>query len=699
MLGAADVEAKVTDLAARLPGSLRPLARLALDLRWTWLPGAAEAFAALDPATWAASRENPVALLRDVPSDALHRAGNDPGLVRRVQALAAEHERHRAATDEPSVAYLCAEFGLHASLPIYSGGLGALAGDVVKEAADRAAPMVAVGLLYRQGYFRQRLDHSGWQQEHWEQFDPARSPAARVTGQDGRPLTVTVPVGDDDVALLVWRVDVGRVPLLLLDAEHEDNAPALRYITARLYVGDPDVRLRQYAVLGVGGIRALEAVGVDPAVVHLNEGHAAFATVELARRAVGEGADPEAALEQARSRTVFTTHTPVPAGNETFAPEHVAGVLGRVVHDAGLDVDALLARGRTHPHAVHEPFGVTQLALRISRAANGVSRRHGEVAREMWRDLWPELPETPIGHVTNGVHVPTWIGGPMRELLDRRLGEGWAARASEEATWVPVDEIPDAELLAARREQRAVLVAEVGRRSTAERLGRGEQRHVAEAAARGFDPDALTLGFARRVATYKRLHLLFSDPDRVRRLVGGDRPLQVVVAGKAHPRDDEGKHLLQGLFRTKDERLQSRVVVLEDYDLRLAATMVRGCDVWVNVPRPPLEASGTSGMKAAMNGALNLSVLDGWWAEAFDGVNGWGLSGDVDPDHAADDARVAWDLMDTVEHQVVPLFADPAGWCAKVRASLRTIGPAFAAGRMLEGYRQRLYEPSAVGSS
>jgi glycogen phosphorylase len=603
--------------------------------------------------------------------------------------------------DHP-VAFFCAEYGIHSSLPVYSGGLGALAGDIVKEASDRALPLVAVGLMYHQGYFRQRIDASGWQHEYWIDTDPERLPAALVTGEDGQPLEVSVPVGEAEVHARVWRLDVGRVPLYLLDTDHDENDAATRWISSRLYVGDAGTRLAQYIVLGVGGVRVLRALGIEPATLHLNEGHAALAPVELARADVAAGMAPADALDAARARTVFTTHTPVPAGNDSYPADQVEAAIGALAGELGMAASELIRLGRTNPDDPDERVGVTQLALRLSRSAGAVSRRHGEVAREMWHGLWPDrsLDEVPIGHVTNGVHVPTWLGAPMRELLDRHLGDGWCDRAGDPATWEPVDSIPDDELWATRVAQRRELVGFARERSVADRLGRDDLPEYVEAAARTFDPEVLTLGFARRVATYKRLGLLTHDPERTLALLGGDRPLQVVLAGKAHPRDDEAKRVLQALFHLKGSPVVGeRVIFLDDYDLTTGARLVQGCDVWVNLPRPPLEASGTSGMKAAMNGGLQLSVLDGWWAEGADDSHGWSLPGDTDPDHEAQDARDAAEFYRLLEDEVVPAFYErdenglPGAWLARVRASLRMLGPEFSATRMLRGYIDGAYAP------
>jgi glycogen phosphorylase len=707
--GSNDLSAAAAALRSRLPGPLGALADIAYNYRWSWTPGGPELLASIDARRWELCLGNPVRLLEEVPPDTLARLAGDEDFLRRLAELKAAIDDRldeplltEPVTEDRPAAFFCAEYAIHKSLPVYSGGLGVLAGDILKEASDMGLPLVAIGLMYRHGYFRQRIDASGWQHEYWVETDPDRVPAALVTGDDGEPVTVTVPIGDREVIAQIWRVDVGRVPLLLLDADRPENDLTDRWITSRLYVGDPGMRLGQYAVLGIGGVRALHALGIDPGVVHLNEGHAALACLELARaEREASGASVEDAFEAVRQRTVFTTHTPVPAGNDTYPAAQMADTLSGLAADLGVDPHELVRRGRTHPDEDAEPFGVTQFALRSSRIANAVSKRHGEVAREMWHDLWPDRPvdEVPITHVTNGVHIPTWVGTPMRELLDRHLGDGWTDRAVDPATWEPLDSIPDAELWAARAAQRRELIDVVRERSVMDRLGRGDTAEYVRAAVSALDPDMLTIGFARRVATYKRLDLLLRDVDRALALLGdADRPVQLILAGKAHPRDDDGKRLVQRLFEMKSHiEVGRRVVYLDDYDLALGAAMVRGCDIWVNVPRPPLEASGTSGIKSAMNGGLQLSVLDGWWPEAYDGTNGWAISGEVDLDHGAQDWRHAAELYRILSDEAVPRFYDsgpdgcPAGWLAMVRASLRTIGPGFGAGRMVRDYAQRIY--------
>jgi starch phosphorylase len=697
----------VRELAARLPEPLAPLARVAFNFRWSWTEGGPQTFAMLDKHRWALCGNNPVRLLEETSPRMLAMAAADESYVERCAALEREINddlaRPALATwPDPAspAAFLCAEYAIHQSLPLYAGGLGVLAGDILKEASDRALPMVALGLLYRQGYLHQQLDTSGWQREHWIETDPERLPMTLVDGPDGSALTVEIPVAARAVVCQVWRVDVGRVPLLLLDANRPENERIDRWITSRVYVGDRRTRLAQYAMLGVGGARVLRALGIEPAVVHLNEGHAALAPLELTRELREEGVDVDEALRRARSKTVFTTHTPLAAGNESYSAEEFREVLGGYPMELGLDEESVCRLGRTDPEDRTEWFGVTPFALRMSRAANGVSVLHGATARRMWRELYPglEAERVPIGHVTNGVHLPTWMRGPMRELLDQYLGEGWLERTDDPATWARVDDIPDEELWAVRNRLRADLVAYVRDRSVQDRLARGEAAGYAEAAAKTFHPEALTIGFARRAAAYKRLHLLIHDRWRALHVLESDRPVQIVLAGKSHPQDEEAKRIVQSVFGLKwESHVAERVVFLEDYDIAMAAQLVGGCDVWVNVPRKPLEASGTSGMKAALNGGLNLSVLDGWWLEACDWSNGWGIESNAEQDPAAQDAQDAAALYDILEREVVPLFYHrdesgiPRGWLARVRSSLKCVGLGFTASRMLNDYVRSVY--------
>jgi starch phosphorylase len=707
--GTKDLDRVTQALASRIPEPLGVFARLAYNYRWAWTPDGKDVFSAIDPLRWRVVHGNPVRQLLEAAPEALEAAANNEDLLRRAAAVEAavkaDLERPAmeglAVTPENPVAYFCAEFAIHHSLPIYSGGLGALAGDILKEASDLAVPMVAVGLLYREGYFRQRIDSSGWQHEYWIQTDPDRQPMARVTGDDGRSLTVTLPVWDRLVVAQIWRVEVGRTTLFLLDAERKENDPVTQWITSRLYTNDPEMRLAQYALLGAGGMRALEKLGIEPGLLHLNEGHGAFTALELMRRGTRHGTSFDEAFAQVRQRTVFTTHTPVPAGNDTYPADQVVAQLGALAAQAGLGPEELLRLGRTHPDDGSEPFGVTQFALRGSRAANGVAKRHGIVAREMWQGMWPgwRVEDVPIGHVTNGVHVPSWVGPALHKLMCKHLGEDWLARGGDADTWEEaIDAITDEELWAMRNAQRSRLVDYVRHHSVVDRLGRAEPRPYVEAAAKSFDPDALTVGFARRLATYKRLNLVMRDPARALRMLSADRPIQFVLAGKAHPRDDPGKHLVQSLFSLKSvPEVSGRVVFLDDYELDMAAKLVQGCDVWVNLPRPPLEASGTSGMKSAINGGLQLSVLDGWWWEAYEDGNGWALDGTVDHDHNGQDQRHAQQFYATIEDSVIPEFYDrdadglPRAWLQRVRTSIRQLAPQFSATRMVRDYVEKMY--------
>ena len=654
-----------SNLASRLPPSLAPLAELAYNYWWSWQPEGPRLFQRLQPERWERCSFNPVRLLRELSTDELDAAAHDPAIVEGAQklhaALAAELNRPFApappASAEAPIVFACAEYGVHASLPIYSGGLGVLAGDYLKEASDQALPVCAVGLLYRQGYFHQRLDPSGWQHESWTAIVPEDLPMALVTRPGGGSLRIAVSLRGHDVLAQVWRVQVGRIPLYLLDTALSENAIVDRWITSRLYTGDRDLRLLQYALLGIGGARLMRALEVKPAIVHMNEGHAALWALEL--------------LPEQRDRLVFTTHTPIAAGNESYGWDDVARLLGPLPELRRLTGD-------------RPALGLTELALVTSRSRNAVSRRHGEVARGMWQHLWPGQP-VPITHVTNGVHAATWMAPPMRTLL------------GPTPDWSRIHELPDEALWAVRNAQRARLVDRIRERSVADRLARGESLDYAEGAARTFDPHTLTIGFARRIASYKRLYLLVRDARRALALLGGPRPIQVVIAGKAHPRDDDAKRLVQAIFALKAEpNAALRVAFLEDYDLELAAELVAGCDVWVNLPRPPLEASGTSGIKAALNGGLNLSVLDGWWLEAWNGHNGWAIRSEPGPDDAAQDARDADALYGLLEHEVVPLFYAredglPRGWLARIKASLQTVGGGFTMSRMLRDYLAQVY--------
>ncbi len=704
--GSDDLERAVDDLADRLPERLWPLARVAYNYRWSWTPGGEELFRSLDPLRHERCRGNPIRLLGQLPPRQLEEIARDHDVHAAAAALqevlesdfAAAYIARGEVSRERPIAFVCAEFGIHRSLPIYSGGLGVLAGDILKGASDLRIPMVGVGILYSKGSYHQRLDATGWQHDYWIETEPDRLPLVLVGGDDGSPLVVDVPIRGRVVHVQIWRVQVGRVPLYLLDANRSDNGIAERWITARLYVGDRTVRLEQYAMLGVGGMMALRAMGIEPSVVHVNEGHGAFAPLELAAREREAGASDDEALARAKARTVFTTHTPVAAGNESHDAKVVLEVLDGLVKPERLR--------RLGAMNGEDTVGMTSLALRLSRSSNAVSRLHGEVARKMWRPLFDVKTddEVPIGHVTNGVHLPTWMAEPVRELLDHSLRPGWRHRADEPETWEAVDRIDDAELWETRTLLRTRLVDYVREADAAARLGRNEDPTSVEADAQAFDPDRLTLGFARRVATYKRLHLLFRQPDRLEMLLGKPESVQFVIAGKAHPRDDEAKAALSGLIRSPwAPAVAPKIAFVEDYDLNVALNLVAGCDVWVNLPRPPMEASGTSGMKSALNGGLNLSVPDGWWAEAHDGTNGWVIGdGSLATDPDAEDDRDAATLFDLIEHELLPKFYErdaagiPRAWVAMVKRSLRTIPPMFGADRMLHEYLGRVYAPETA---
>jgi starch phosphorylase len=689
-----DLRRAAESLAAKIPAELAPLAHAAYDFAWSWTPGGRELFQAIDPGRYWFYGGNPVQVLERTPGTRLREMASDRAFVRRATALhaALRTSRERPDAPAPRVAFICAEFGVHRSLPIYSGGLGVLAGDILKESSDLALPLVGVGILYGKGVFRQRIDPSGWQQEFWTDVDANALPLALVE-RDGFPLEVRVPIRDREVVVQIWRARVGRVPLYLLDANLQRNSTLDRWISGRLYVGEPAIRLEQYALLGVGAVRALRALGIAPDVLHVNEGHGAFAPLELARERVASGGSVDSAVERARGATVFTTHTPVAAGNEAYPESEVLDVLGEGFsgwRDRVVELGHVDSTGQ---------IGMTSLGLRLSRAAVGVSRLHGEVARQMWHGVWPDrtVEDVPIGHVTNGVHLPTWMSPPMRELLDRYLPADWRARADDPAAWEAVEAIPDTELWDVRQSLRGDLVRYAREQDLAARLSRYESRDGLDTVSTGLDEDRLTLGFARRVATYKRLVLLLSDVDRISALLGKPDTVQFLIAGKAHPKDEEAKADLARLFREGwPAEVGARLVFLEDYDMAMARRLVTGADVWVNMPRPPMEASGTSGMKSAINGGLNLSVLDGWWAEAHDGSNGWGILSDSSLPAREQDQRDCAALFDLIEGEVVPMFQQrddagiPRAWIARVRASIRTIGPRFGATRMMRDY-SRVY--------
>ncbi len=689
------------------------LAALTRNLRWAWSPEVQALFREIAPERFRQLRNNPVALLAELPGELPVGTAARAEALRRRLAAYLESDRTWGDTwahalGPRPVAYFSAEFGIHESLAIYSGGLGVLAGDHLKSASDLGVPLVGVGLFYRDGYFQQRLDAHGWQQEDYVVADPAKLPMARATDREGEPIVVRVEMRTGTLHARVWRLDVGRVKLFLLDTDVEGNSDGDRALTCRLYGGDQHVRIRQELLLGVGGLTALRAAGIRPSVLHLNEGHSAFAALEMARVLMEEeGASFEDAVDRVARLTVFTTHTPVPAGHDRFRAELVEEHLGPLRDALRIDEHRLMSLGRVDPNDPDETFCMTVLALKLSRRVNGVSALHGQVSRRMWHPLWASRPkhEVPIGHITNGVHVPSWLAPEMRQLFDRAFGSGWIERQAEPETWAPIEDVDDAELWAAHRVLKRQLIDFVREHAAREANKRGEGEEVVAACREVLDEDALLIGFARRFATYKRATLVLSDLDRLDGLVNDPaRPIQLVFAGKAHPRDDGGKKLLQDIHRaTRDPRFAGKVVFLENYDIEVGRALVRGVDVWLNNPRRPLEASGTSGQKVVLNGGLNCSVLDGWWAEAWDGRNGFAIgAGGVHADPAIQDQRDSEDLYRALREEVAPLYyrLGPAGlpveWIRHMKRSIRTLGWRFGADRMVADYVRQCYLPAAM---
>ncbi|MEZ4268470.1 MAG: alpha-glucan family phosphorylase [Myxococcota bacterium] len=706
------------NVTPRLPAALQPLLDLAYDLTWSWYPELRRLFCELDPALWRETNGNPVALLSRLDQPRIDALAADAALLARVEAMTARvaaersapawFEREHGSADDRAmlVAYFCAEFGISEALPIYSGGLGVLAGDHLKSASEEGIPLVAVGLMYQQGYFRQYLNEDGWQQEAPYDNDFALLPVQRARRLDATPATVELSIEGRPVQVRIWEARVGRVRLLLLDTNSPHNAPADREITGQLYGGGTALRFRQELVLGIGGVRALRALDLHPTVFHMNEGHSAFLALERIREAVKAGYDFDTARELCAASNVFTTHTPVAAGFDIFTVEQLAELLPTLHDELGISRQRLLALGAHEGDpGLTRGFNMAYLALRSSGGVNGVSQLHAEVSRGMWQRLWPgyETAEVPIRGITNGIHTRTWVGREMGELFDRYLGAAWTGATHEAESWAGVREIPDRELWAAHELGRGRLVDFV-RARTAEQLSkRGRPRSEVDAARTMFDPRALTIGFARRFATYKRANLLLRNPDRLRALLTStERPVQFVFAGKAHPKDEPGKQLIKEIVHfARDPEVRRRIVFLEEYDMGVARKLVQGVDVWLNNPRRPKEASGTSGMKVVPNGGLNLSVLDGWWAEAFDGVGGWaiGAGETYEDDVDRGDAIEADLLLDLLEDQVLGEFYDredgelSARWLTRVKASMARLSPRFCTNRMVHDYAEQLYLP------
>ena len=699
----------------------RRLSTIAQNLWWSWDPDMTTLFRELDPVLWRTLDSNPVALLRQMPIDKLEERASELALhsrinygYRRMQEYLGSKStwgaRHAGVLWARPVAYFSAEFGIHESLPIYSGGLGILAGDHVKSASDLGIPLVGVGLYYDQGYFRQRLDVDGWQHEDYLALDHRELPI-RPALAGGAPVVVSIETRTGTLLARVWQLSVGRTTLLLLDSNVEGNQPEDRELTSRLYGGDERVRIRQELLLGVGGMRALGAMGISPGVLHLNEGHSAFAALELVRqRMAAEGVDAWESLRRVASQIVFTTHTPVPAGHDRFNEQMIEEHLGPLRDELGLPLHELMGLGRVHPHDGGETFCMTVLALKACHRANAVSSLHGQVSRAMWAGLYPGTTDdrVPIGHVTNGVHVPSWLAPQMRQVYDRHLGQDWIENGSKPALWDKVDDIDAGELWETHQTLKVQLIELARRRAAMQAERRGDSPEFVAQIAKSLSYDALTIGFARRFATYKRANLLLRDMEAIVSLVNSAQmPVQFIFAGKSHPHDRPGKEVLQTIAQLMhDPRFAGKLLFIEDYDINVGRRLVQGVDVWLNNPRRPLEACGTSGQKVVLNGALNLSVLDGWWAEAYDGLNGFAIgSGETHSSIDVHDHRDSLALLNALRDEVIPLYYDrdrdglPRQWIARMKRAIRTLGWRFSADRMVMDYVFQAYIPAAGGTS
>jgi len=702
--------------AEALPGGLHRLSELAYNLWWSWNPEARELFETIDPTLWRLSHHNPVKLLQDSKPDRLAALNEDPVFIRRYSAVIKLYDQYmsregtwfaREYRDRHDllISYFSAEFGLHNSVPIYSGGLGILAGDHCKEASDLGIPLVGVGFMYPQGYFHQHITPEGWQEAHYEPFNRLESPITQAMTPSGAPCHVVVEMGQRMVTVVVWQVRVGRVTLYLMDTDVPENAPRDRELSARLYGGDQEVRLCQEILLGIGGVRVLRALGLVPKVWHANEGHSAFLTLELYRELIEAGRSHQEAIEQMRRRSVFTTHTPVPAGHDVFPFDLMDRYFQHFWEKFSLTREEFLKLGQ-HPDFPDAGFNMTALAIRMSAHVNGVSREHGHISRKMWRSMWPDVPEdrAPIRSITNGIHGPTWVAPEMNYLYSKYLGPDWAAHRDDSAMWHRVTEIPDSELWSVRLSLKRKLMSLIRERARAGWMDRRLEATQVLASGTLLDPEALTIGFARRFATYKRAPLILSSLARLQPLLQDHwRPVQIIFAGKAHPADEPGRQFIHQVYRfCKDNGMGGYVAFLEDYDMHLAKFLVQGVDVWLNTPRPPMEASGTSGQKASLNGVPNLSVLDGWWQEGYDGANGWPIVASPHvTDWQAQDAEDAEQLYRILERDVVPLYymrdrdGIPRGWIQIIKDAIRTIAPRFSTRRMVKEYMELMYAPAS----
>jgi glycogen phosphorylase len=696
-----------------LPKRIARLGELAFNLWWTWQPESAHIFGTLDYDLWERLGHNPIRFLREVNRKRLSKFSKDKDYLALYDAYFKKFDEYFVKPswtqkEHPEfngypVAYFSMEFGLHETLPIYSGGLGVLAGDHLKESSDLGLPLVAVGFMYAQGYFSQRISEDGWQEAINNPLTFEDLPVSLVTKND-KPVTVQIEFPDRDVALQIWEVRVGRVPLYLLDSNVEGNSEFDRLLTARLYWSDLDRRVMQEVLLGVGGVRVLRALGFKPAVWHMNEGHAAFLTLERSRELVAKGSTFAKAAQKTLKQNIFTTHTPVPAGNDEFPLWLIDKYLAKLWPELGLTREEFVDIAKHKlPHS--ETFSMPVLALKLSNGSNGVSELHGQVSREMWNFLWPQKAQNdvPIQYITNGVHTANWMARRLKNLFAKYIGDDWYDRLDDPVTWQNLDDIPDEELWAVRHHLKRKLTLYM-RERVRDRWTRGGF-HPVQVVSSGvlINPYALTIGFARRFATYKRANLVLSDIDRLLDLINRpNMPVQIIFAGKAHPADEPGKQLIQKVYHTvKRAEAGGRIVFLEDYDMNLARYLVQGVDVWMNTPRRPLEASGTSGMKAALNGALNFSVLDGWWREAYNGQNGWSIGEDKEYEsNEAQDAADAEDLYQTLEHKIIPLYYDrdskeiPHGWSAMMKNTMQTVIPQFSTRRMVKEYVEKFYVPA-----
>ncbi len=699
-----------------LPERLAGLQKLAYNLWWCWNAEATALFRRINPDLFEALDHSPIRLLTSLDQARYEELTRDTSFLadldrasRHLQTYLDEKTWFQATYPQEAdtrIAYFSMEFGIHESVPVYSGGLGVLAGDHLKSASDLGLPLMGVSFMFREGYFRQYLNLDGWQQERYPENDFFNLPLIAELDAAGQPVVVSAPLPGRDVQMRVWRIQVGRVPLYLLDANIPANRPEDRSLTAQLYGGDTHTRIQQEILLGIGGLRALRALGKEPTVCHMNEGHAAFVTLERIRNLMAEQKhDFNTAAEAVKAGTCFTTHTPVPAGNDAFPPAMIEQYLGAYVNSLGIDRAGFYAKGRQHPENDAEPFGMTVLALKLANTSNGVSKLHGTVSRKMWNDIWKGLPEAevPIGSITNGVHTQSWLAPEMGELFDRYVHVEWEAKPTDFGVWAKAEAIPDAELWRTHSKCRAKLIAFARSRLKAQLQRRGAPPSDIHAADEVLDPEALTIGFARRFATYKRGDLVFRDTARLAALLNATgRPVQFLFAGKAHPKDTGGKELIARVVQmARLPDFRRRVVFLEDYDMNVARHMIHGVDVWLNNPRRPLEASGTSGMKVAVNGGLNLSILDGWWVEGYDGQNGWAIgAGEEYTDLKYQDEVEGRLIYELLERDIVPAFYTRGGdglpreWIRRMKRSIGTLVPVYNTNRMVEEYLEKCYLPA-----